>query len=77
MIITDLLRPRIKDYEFSWENIVSKDDSAFMCHYAHARLTSLINKCKNEVGLEPSLDRIDFSKLNKINELALIQHLSR
>jgi arginyl-tRNA synthetase len=72
-----LLRPRIKDYEFSWENIVSKDDSAFMCHYAHARLASLINKCKNEVGLQPSLDGIDFTKLNKINELALIQHLSR
>ncbi len=33
-----MARPRMKDYEFSWKNIVSKDDSAFMCHYAHARL---------------------------------------
>jgi arginyl-tRNA synthetase len=38
LIISDLSRPRMKDYEFSWSNIVSKDDSAFMCHYSHARL---------------------------------------
>lgn len=38
LIISDLSRPRMKDYEFSWSNIVSKDDSAFMCHYGHARL---------------------------------------
>lgn len=38
LIITDLARPRLKDYEFSWSNIVSKDESAFMCHYSHARL---------------------------------------
>ena len=38
LIINDLARPRLKDYEFSWSNIVSKDESAFMCHYSHARL---------------------------------------
>ena len=38
LIITDLGRPKLKDYEFSWANIVAKDDSAYMCHYAHARL---------------------------------------
>lgn len=38
LVITDMARPRLKDYEFSWANIVSKDDSAFMCHYAHARI---------------------------------------
>ena len=32
LIINDMMRPRMKDYEFSWKNIVSKDDSAFMCH---------------------------------------------
>lgn len=42
LIITDLARPRLKDYEFSWSNIVSKDDSAFMCHYSHARLFRLV-----------------------------------
>ena len=41
LIINDLARPRLKDYEFSWANMVSKDESAFMCHYGHAR----IHKC--------------------------------
>ncbi len=72
------MRPRIKNYDFSWANIVSKDDSAFMCHYAHARLTSLLEKCKNEMNLEPTLDEnLNLEKLNKPNELALIQHLAR
>ena len=42
LVITDMARPRLKDYEFSWANIVSKDDSAFMCHYAHARIYRFI-----------------------------------
>jgi arginyl-tRNA synthetase len=38
LIISDFYKQRSKDYEFSWANIISKDNSAYMCHYAHARL---------------------------------------
>ncbi|CAF0949121.1 unnamed protein product [Brachionus calyciflorus] len=77
LIITDLGKPRQKDYEFSWKNIVSKDDSAYMCHYAHARLHSLLEKCRNELKIEPSIENVDLSLLNKQTELNLIQHLAR
>jgi arginyl-tRNA synthetase len=77
LIITDLARPRLKDYEFSWKNIVSKDESAFMCHYSHARLFNLIDKCKQELNIEPSLKDTDLSYLKSNIELALIQHLGR
>lgn len=77
LIISDMSRPRMKDYEFSWSNIVSKDDSAFMCHYAHARLYNLMEKCRSELKMRPSLEGVDLDLLNKNIELALIQHLAR
>ena len=103
LIVSDLSRPRIKDYEFSWSNIVSKDESAYMCHYSHARLSrfvwikirdfsiswhlidiylafnlnSLLDKCRTELHLEPALGDIDVNKLDRIEELSLIQHLAK
>lgn len=72
-----MARPRLKDYEFSWANIVAKDDSAFMCHYAHARIYSLITKCKDEMQIEPALEGVNLELLNKQIEMVLIQHLAR
>lgn len=72
-----MARPRLKDYEFSWKNIVAKDDSAYMCHYAHARLHSLLNKCESDLNLKPQIENTDLNLLNKQNELILIQHLGR
>lgn len=77
LIINDLAKPRLKDYEFSWKNIIAKDDSAYMCHYAHARLFSLIKKCELELNIKPQIENVDLNLLNKQNELVLIQHLAR
>lgn len=77
LIISDMARPRMKDYEFSWKNIVSKDDSAFMCHYGHARLFNLLEKCKLELNMEAKFENVNLDLLDKNIEIAVIQHLAR
>ena len=71
------MRPRIKDYEFSWKNLISNDASGYMLHYAHARLNSLIERSKNEFDFKLNPNNINYKSLNGIAELALIQHLAR
>ena len=74
MIINDFFRPRMKDYDFSWANMLKSDNSAYSIHYAHARLTNLIEKCKNEHNLSlPSIENTRFDLLNEPSELLLIQ----
>ncbi len=60
LIMTDMARPRMKDYEFSWKNIVSKDESAFMCHYAHARLFKYLLKLKKYFFINHFWKEVDF-----------------
>ena len=77
LIINDFKRPRIKDYEFSWKNMISNDDSGYMLHYAHARLHSLLERCKNELNIKITASDIKFELLNQPIEMILIQHLSK
>jgi arginyl-tRNA synthetase len=77
LIIGDFLRQRLKDYEFSWKNMLSNDNSAYMLHYAHARLCSLIERAQNELNMNIEPNNVNFDLLNQPVEQVLIQHLAR
>ncbi|CAF0757205.1 unnamed protein product [Didymodactylos carnosus] len=72
LILTDFSRPRRADYSFSWNDIVSKDNSAFILLYCHARLCSL--EAENKMNIDYSADA---SLLVDIKEHQLIQILAK
>ncbi len=77
LVIGDFIRNRLKDYEFSWENMLSNDSSAYALHYVHARLNNLIERAKKEMNInEISANNVNFKLLNTPIERILIQHLA-
>ncbi len=77
LIINDFMKPRIKDYEFTWQNVLSIDASGYTLHYAHARLNSLIERSQQELNINLTANDINFKILDKPIELILIQHLAK
>jgi arginyl-tRNA synthetase len=77
LIISDFIRPRAKDYNFTWSGMISNDSTAYSIHYAHARLFNLIEKAKNESGLAiDSINEIDFGLFKSKHEINLINLLA-
>ncbi len=56
---------------------MSTDDSGYMLHYAHARLYSLLERCKNEFNINLTANDINFKLLDQPIEMILIQHLAK
>ena len=77
MIIRDFSKPRIKDYEFTWQNVLSTDASGYTFHYTHARINSLIERSKQEFNINLTANDINFKILDQPIELILIQHLAK
>jgi arginyl-tRNA synthetase len=77
LIVGDFLRQRLKDYEFSWTNMLANDNSAYMLHYAHARLCSLIERASGVLNISVDTKNVDFGSLRAPEEHALVQHLAR
>ncbi|MCG4585992.1 arginine--tRNA ligase, partial [Anaerosalibacter bizertensis] len=71
IVFQELFNSRIKDYVFSWDKTLSfEGETGPYVQYAHARANSLLKK--GEFSVE---DRIDYSLLNKEEEIDIIRLL--
>lgn len=78
IVFYDLMRNRMRDYEFSWEQMMDWGGrSGPYLQYTHVRLGALINRWRGAHGELPALADVDWSELSGDAPFAIVRLLAK